>query len=163
MAAEDSSCSHVLYAACHDASYLAPLAPHSEQRNKVSLVQGAGFKSEFYKYGLNVTQFPTVFRWSGLPSGNNNSPTSLATASMRGAIVASDKPQPSPASSNRSPLFQSNWRNSGVSIPDGPSATRPNTYTPPDNGWGTKKDGNKAQSRVPCKYYAKVSFTRQEI
>ncbi|KAF1912690.1 hypothetical protein BDU57DRAFT_374837 [Ampelomyces quisqualis] len=68
IASQDDACSHILYAACHDKAYLSQLAPLSGLREKVTLVQGTGWNSEFHHFNLNVTQFPTVFRWLELPS-----------------------------------------------------------------------------------------------
>ncbi|KAF1956895.1 hypothetical protein CC80DRAFT_534884 [Byssothecium circinans] len=67
-AATDDACSHILYAACHDSGYLSQLVPYSGHRSKITLVQGAGWNAEFHQFGLNVTQFPTIFRWSELAS-----------------------------------------------------------------------------------------------
>ncbi|KAF2261939.1 hypothetical protein CC78DRAFT_421159, partial [Lojkania enalia] len=64
LAAGDSACSHILYGACHDASYLSLMVPFSGMRNKISLLQAAGFSNEFHQFNLGVTQFPTLFRFS---------------------------------------------------------------------------------------------------
>lgn len=46
-------------------------------RDKVTLVQASGWLSDYHQSKLNVTQFPTIFRWSKLrdtaPSSNANS------------------------------------------------------------------------------------------
>lgn len=69
-AINDSHCAHILYAACHDTDYLKHLASclNLPRKNKVTLVQGSGFKSDFYKLGLSLTQFSTIFRWTKQPS-----------------------------------------------------------------------------------------------
>ncbi|EDU41015.1 conserved hypothetical protein [Pyrenophora tritici-repentis Pt-1C-BFP] len=68
VASEDAACSHIVFAGCHDSAYLSQLIPYSGVRDKITLVQGAGWNSEFQQFNLNITQFPTLFRWSGLPA-----------------------------------------------------------------------------------------------
>jgi hypothetical protein len=80
MASEDTACSHILYAACADPAYLSQLVPFSGVRDKITLVQGAGWNSEFHQFNLNVTQFPTIFRWSGLSAAAPANKTSTPTA-----------------------------------------------------------------------------------
>ncbi|KAL6702911.1 hypothetical protein ACN47E_000812 [Coniothyrium glycines] len=66
-AVDDDKCEHILFAACHDLAYRSSLMPYKGMLQKITLVQGAGWKPEFHNFDLNVTQFPTVFRWSELP------------------------------------------------------------------------------------------------
>ncbi|KAJ4295403.1 hypothetical protein N0V90_007415 [Kalmusia sp. IMI 367209] len=117
MAAEDSACHHILFAGCHDTSYLPQLVPYNGHQNKLTLVQGAGFETDFYQIGLNVAQFPTVFRWSEL---------ALSTSATKGpaanttAQLASHSKVPTSAYyvSKQSPLELDSWRSNPIS-PDG--------------------------------------------
>ena len=155
LGAEDSTCSHILYAACHDASYLAPLVPYSGLRNKITLVQGAGFNSDFHQFGLPVTQFPTLFRWSELPTV---APTTKATSTDR---TSSNPPKAGPSrpttQAHSSHARDNSWGNSAYGFDTTPGANdSPTTYGQSDNnGWGKATDPSKYQT-VPCKYFQKV-------
>ncbi|KAI4658114.1 uncharacterized protein J4E79_007095 [Alternaria viburni] len=92
IASEDTACSHILYAACHDPAYLSQLVPFSGVRDKITLVQGAGWNSEFHQFNLNVTQFPTVFRWSELPVAVPTTKGGPATLPKQKALAAVQKP-----------------------------------------------------------------------
>jgi hypothetical protein len=88
IASEDAACTHILYAACHDPAYLSELVPFSGVRDKITLVQGAGWNSEFHQFNLNVTQFPTIFRWSELPVSAPANKVVAATAPKQKAVAA---------------------------------------------------------------------------
>ncbi|KAI4607994.1 hypothetical protein J4E80_009391 [Alternaria sp. BMP 0032] len=112
IASEDSACSHILYAACHDPAYLSQLVPFSGVRDKITLVQGAGWNSEFHQFNLNVTQFPTVFRWSELPvtvpnpkGGPSTAPKQKALAAVQKPILTSGTPTPRKESWRRDDSF----------------------------------------------------------
>lgn len=60
-----------------DASYIPQLVPYRSQQDKITLIQGASFESEFLPLNLTIAQFPTVFRSSDLGvtmSTNKSSP-----------------------------------------------------------------------------------------
>lgn len=99
-------CNHIFYAACNDTSYLGQLVPYSGCRDKISLVQGSSFNPAFCQFGFNVTQFPTVFRWSELP-----------------ASVPSVKPPPSAE------------RNMKVYVKNSPSRGGHSVYNPVNESW----------------------------
>ncbi|KAH7562194.1 hypothetical protein BM1_01714 [Bipolaris maydis] len=67
-ASEDAACSHILFAACNDPAYQSLLVSYNGARDKVTLVQGGKWHAEFHQFNLEVTQFPTVFSWSGISS-----------------------------------------------------------------------------------------------
>ncbi|EFQ88419.1 hypothetical protein PTT_15704 [Pyrenophora teres f. teres 0-1] len=87
IASEDAACSHIVFAGCRDSAYLSQLVPYSGVRDKITLVQGAGWNPEFQQFNLNVTQFPTLFRWSGLPvaAPTNKADTNTASKKKAGA------------------------------------------------------------------------------
>jgi hypothetical protein len=157
MASEDKSCTHILFAACHDSAYLSQLVPLSGIRDKVTLVQGAGWNSEF-QYNLNVTQFPTVFRWSELPT----SVLSTKAAPTNGSVT----PKPNAAPKKSVPNVPTGPRqndprannvissNSAVMESDGvPIGT--NGFNT-SNSVNPKTSGAHKSSQQPCKYFQKV-------
>ncbi|KAF2642823.1 hypothetical protein P280DRAFT_468135 [Massarina eburnea CBS 473.64] len=91
LAVEDGACSHIFFAACHDSGYYSQLVPYTGNRDKVTLVQGAGFNSDFHTFGLNVTQFPTLFRWSELASAPPNTKAPFANKAERKASSTETK------------------------------------------------------------------------
>ncbi|KAG9187340.1 hypothetical protein G6011_05211 [Alternaria panax] len=92
IASEDTSCSHILYAACHDLAYLSQLVPFSGLREKITLVQGARWNPEFHQFNLNVTQFPTIFRWSELSVAPPAEKFTATTAPKQKAVTAVQRP-----------------------------------------------------------------------
>jgi hypothetical protein len=87
-ASEDTACCHILYAACANPAYLSQLVPFSGVREKITLVQGAGWNPEYHQFNLNVTQFPTVFRWSELPVAAPANKAFTPTLSKQKAPIA---------------------------------------------------------------------------
>jgi hypothetical protein len=160
IAAEDSTCSHILYAACHDTAYLSQLVPLSGVREKVTLVQGAGWSPEFHQFNLNVTHFPTVFRWSDLPAA----PPSIKSAYANGPVplnlkAAQKKPSPAVSSGPR----QHDARANRSMSPRGSitESDRASTTNGMSNGsgiaFGNKATSSHKSSQQPCKYFQKVS------
>ncbi|KAF1944840.1 hypothetical protein EJ02DRAFT_370931 [Clathrospora elynae] len=134
IASEDSACSHILYAACHDPAYLSQLVPFSGIREKVTLVQGAGWKSDFHQFNLNVTQFPTIFRWSGLPVAAPITKASTPTAPKQKVA-----PRPVLTPALPTPRKESWRRNGSMSVTD--SAFGTDDLSPVEtNGFGDQKD-----------------------
>jgi hypothetical protein len=140
MAAEDNSCTHVLFAACHDTSYLSSMVPYSGMRDKITLVQGAGFNSEFYQFNLSITQFPTVFRWSELHSTSASTKPATANSS-----TPSKKPNPKASTHDTENLWPPAWGAEEQS----PASYIDSTESAPRN----LKEGT-----VPCRYFQKVLF-----
>jgi hypothetical protein len=152
-----------MYAACHNSAYLSQLAPLSGRRDKVTLVQGAGWNSEFHQFNLNVTQFPTVFRWSDLPA-------------------AGPSPKTLPTNGPATPKFRATPNNGGMSMPTGPrqqdvwsnvQMSPRGSYRGTDDTSSVTTDGfhagigldnsetpepsKKFEPRVPCIYFPKVN------
>ncbi|KAF1833744.1 hypothetical protein BDW02DRAFT_569726 [Decorospora gaudefroyi] len=130
LASEDTACSHILYAACRDAAYLSQLVPYSGVREKITLVQGAGWNPEFHQFNLNVTQFPTIFRWSDLPV---TTPIKGSTPMAPKQKAAVQKPMGPSA-----PARDSWRRESSMSVTDSAFGTDVfNNLSPPHtNGFG---------------------------
>ncbi|OAK96117.1 hypothetical protein IQ06DRAFT_256718 [Phaeosphaeriaceae sp. SRC1lsM3a] len=159
VASEDDACSHILYAACHDTSYLSQLVPLSGVREKVTLVQGAGWSPEFHQFNLNVTHFPTVFRWLDLPAAVPNAKGSRANGTVPAQPKATQKkgPQP-PLSKNHA---ADSWRNDptgrGSSLLEGDRASGIT------NGFdarsavssNSKAPSSKKSATVPCRFFQK--------
>ncbi|KAF2468511.1 uncharacterized protein BDR25DRAFT_290224 [Lindgomyces ingoldianus] len=158
LAAEDSNCDHILYAACHDTSYLSLMVPYSGMKNKITLVQSAGFSSEFLQFSLNVTQFPTVFRWSELPSvALSSAIKSNGTHSDR--IVSPSKSAKAPREQMKSQPVHSadTWNNPDAGFgTDEPSSAGSKGWGESNGStWGTAAESSKQQGQVTCKYFQK--------
>jgi hypothetical protein len=161
MAAEDSACSHILYAACHDTAYLSQLVPLSGVREKVTLVQGAGWNPEFHQFNLNVTHFPTVFRWSDLPAA----PPSIKSTYANGynspnSKAAQKKPSPAVPSGPRQHDARTNRSMSPRDSIAGSDRTSTTNGIGNGNGiaLGNKATSTHKSSPQPCKYFQKVSY-----
>jgi hypothetical protein len=139
-----------------DTSYLPQLVPYNSLHQKITLVQGAGFETDFYQLGLPIAQFPTVFRWSELapaPSTTKGSSTTRTSSSTKAPAPARDVPA-------LSALDRDDWRHSSVGA-DGisydsngiivsvPDFTSDSFFSKP----GMKKV-------KPCKYFQKVSYEK---
>ncbi|KAF2849894.1 hypothetical protein T440DRAFT_451600 [Plenodomus tracheiphilus IPT5] len=154
-ASEDDACSHIIFAACHDPAYLSQLVPFSGMREKITLVQGAGWNQEFDQFNLNVTQFPTAFRWSEVPT---IAPINRAVSS---STVADPTPYKSIVVSTRPTLRTNSWRRDGpvngnrsaLSSPE-LAPVRPDSS---NNGVSLKKEPPTTQekTKVPCKHFQK--------
>jgi hypothetical protein len=161
VAAEDSACSHIVYAACHDTAYLSQLVPLSGVREKVTLVQGASWNPEFHQFNLNVTHFPTVFRWSDVPTA----PPSIKSTYANGPVPLNLKGMQKKSSPvvPLGPRQSDAWAKRSLS-PRGSitESDRASTTNGIGNGSGISL-GNKAtsshkSSQQPCKYFQKVRF-----
>ncbi|KAH7135903.1 hypothetical protein B0J11DRAFT_519510 [Dendryphion nanum] len=161
MAAEDNACSRIFYAACCDSAYLSPLVPFSGMRNKITLIQAAGFNPDFHQFNFEITQFPTVFRWSGhtpsKPSKNTPYPE------RNGVTTKSNK------SKHHEDFHDDPWSNEDSwkkdhSIHDSVSGARqsnahPNAFRANNeaNGdsWGQNASKKSATTSTVCKYFQK--------
>ncbi|KAF2193391.1 hypothetical protein K469DRAFT_712146 [Zopfia rhizophila CBS 207.26] len=151
LCAEDSACSHILFAACHDTSYLPLMVPYSGMKNKITLVKGAGFSPEFHQFSLKVTQFPDVFRHSDLHSASPS-------------ISSSDRNSSGFKSLGNSfaPGKQEQGRSKSILGEDGHFDT---TSGADEHAWGANNgfednlrdmsETPKPQGQVPCKYFQK--------
>lgn len=156
---ESSTCSHILFAACHDLHYLAHLEPYTGDwffRNRITLVEGAGFKNEFRKLGFPVTSFPGVFGWSEREvSLSEDDQGSVDSAIKIKGIDKGADPEKRPRdeedlislssrSDSGSKVVISHGRARSGTVEAGPSRPLTNRYL--------------RTSEVPCKYYARVSI-----
>ena len=66
---ENSQCKHIFFAGCHDVGYINELTPYQSNRDKISLVRTYAFHQEFNKLGMQVEDFPGVFRQMPLDAG----------------------------------------------------------------------------------------------
>ena len=159
IASADSACSHILYAACHDSTYLSQLVPHKGQLEKITLVQGTNWNPEFYQLQLNVTQFPTVFRWLNTPSvtpaakvanGNGSVPPKAKNAQTKSQNGAWGNGGSSSAFDNG---YASNDRASSVAT------------SSHDTGYGknfgsktaSSQQSSQQSSKQPCRFFQKAS------
>jgi hypothetical protein len=167
IASEDTACGHIIYAACHDPAYLSQLVPFSGVRDKITLVQGAGWNPEFHQFNLNVTQFPTIFRWSELPVTVPTTKGGASTAPKQKQVAAVQKPILTPGL----PTWRKeSWRRDGsFSVSDSAfgdlSPTETNGFGDQDRvGWEersaytqTAKNGSAKPNKDSqlCKYFQK--------
>lgn len=172
MAVEDSACAHILYAACVDSQYVSQLAPFHNMRNKITLVQAAAFNSDFRRFNLETTQFPTVFRWSdhavsklsknGQIQEREEIPTrpkkfkeeiyssygSTNGDSWRKGSSRWDEPK-------RGPGWDSPKGGSGWDDPTPTSLSQASTADNNVDSWGYTSPHKKSIHAPPCKYYQK--------
>lgn len=161
LASEDNACSHILYAACHDSAYLSQLVPLSGARDKITLVQGAGWNPEFHRFNLNITQFPTIFRWSELPATVPNTKATAANGSAGPKPKAAQKAVALPVAQGHRQYDY--WRNEHMS-PGGTPIDLDQASSVDTNGFGIGNGvslgayATKPQkhTQTPCKYYQKV-------
>ncbi|KAH7068645.1 hypothetical protein FB567DRAFT_482944 [Paraphoma chrysanthemicola] len=155
IASDDSACTHILFAACHDSAYLSTLVPFSGLREKLTLVQAAGWNSEFHQFNLNVTEFPTIFRWSDLPAA---APATKATQANGNAKPA---PKKAPSNGPSDPRQYDTWRNDSAGAKDQRSEAGRSSSMATNghaNETGTSFNGSNAQQKSSsplCRYFQK--------
>jgi hypothetical protein len=160
VASEDSACTHILYAACHDSAYLSQLVGFSGLRDKVTLVQGAGWSPEFHQFNLNVTQFPTIFRWSDLPATIPN--TKAAYTNGTAAPKPNATPKKPATNAPPEPREHDTWASKIVSPrspltgSDAASVTTNGFDTNNGISLGIKPSSSHKPTPQPCKYFQKV-------
>jgi hypothetical protein len=161
IASEDESCSHILYAACHDTAYLSQLVPLSGLREKVTLVQGAGWNSEFHQFNLNVTQFPTVFRWLDLPdpAPSTKAPVANGAATPKPKAVQKNGAPVVPTGPRHQEMWRSDSMSARSSVIDGdrPSSGMNGFDSGSGTSFGSKAPGSQKSGQLPCKFFQKVS------
>jgi hypothetical protein len=160
VASEDSACTHILYAACHDTAYLSQLVAFSGVRDRITLVQGAGWSPEFHQFNLNVTQFPTIFRWSGLPTTvpstkavhTNGNATPKLNATPKKIITNA------PTAPRQCDTWASKIMSPRTSIAESDAASVTTNDFDTNNGisLGTKPSSSHKPTPQPCKYFQKV-------
>lgn len=120
-------------------------------RNKITLVQGAGFNNDFHAFTLNVTQFPTIFRWSELPStmvtakSSNNGHSDRNASPFKLASAPRD-----PVNKHRN---EDGW-GAAFGITELESATS-DSNSIANGAWKAKTESSK-KSQVSCRYFQKV-------
>lgn len=127
--------------------------PYNNLHKKITLIQGAGFETDFYQLGLTIAQFPTLFRWSELaqaPATVKASSTARANPSIKAPPVAREGARVSaPDRDDWRQVFVSTdgifYDSNGV-IVDVPDFT---ASSPP-----AKQEQKKTK---PCRYFQKVS------
>jgi hypothetical protein len=167
VASEDSACTHILYAACHDTAYLSQLVAFSGGRDKVTLVQGAGWSPEFHQCNLNVTQFPTIFRWSELPTTVSN------TKAVHTNGTATPKPNANPkkilTNAPTGPRQCETWAmkimspRSSIVESDAASVTTNGFDTNNGISLNIKPSSSHKPTPQPCKYFQKVRTSQLDI
>ena len=123
------------------------LVSYIGQQNKITLVGGAGFDSEFYRLDLTIAQFPTIFRQLDLPTAPSTSKSSLSI-----------KESPIKASISKiSALDRENWRQESSSVKSTKHDSDSAPIRTPDftNELPTKAAVNE-KSKL-CRYFQKVS------
>jgi hypothetical protein len=82
--ADNTQCKHIYFAACHDVGYISDLTPYRGNSERFTLVRtsSARFHLEFNKLGMNVEDFPGVFRSTSLISAASAPGQTKKSASM---------------------------------------------------------------------------------
>ncbi|KAL5422498.1 hypothetical protein PMIN04_004640 [Paraphaeosphaeria minitans] len=151
VAADDTACSHILFAACHDTSYIPQLVPYNGLQKKITLVQGAGFETDFYQLGLSVVQFPTIFRWSELAQAT---PTTKGSSTAR-TKSSTKAPLPAPPAARSSALDRGNWRHTSVNA-DGISYDSNGVIVDIPDFTADSSSANQGYKKTkPCNYFQK--------
>ncbi|TQN65823.1 hypothetical protein CSHISOI_09680 [Colletotrichum shisoi] len=133
--ADNAQCKHMYLAFCHDVGYVADLTPYVRgYSNKFTLIKAPGtrFHTQFTKLGMDIVEFPGVFRRTPLETAVPVRPTHNASASAAAAAKADNVPPPrTPSTANR--------------VPTGPSLSP---------GGGDAKQGNVCRFHAvgKCKY-----------
>lgn len=63
---DNPQCRHIYFAGCHDVGYISELTPHTNARDKITLVRTPAFHKEFAKLGLRVEEFANIFKGTQL-------------------------------------------------------------------------------------------------
>ena len=124
-------------------------------------MQGAGWNSEFHQFNLNVTQFPTVFRWSDLSTAAPSTKATNTNGSTPSKAKAAQKKVAQPVQSG--PRQYDLWASgsmsprSSVIEGDGASSVATNGFAT-SNGinFGSKSANSNKSSQQLCKYFQKV-------
>ncbi|KAK7183667.1 hypothetical protein DPSP01_009547 [Paraphaeosphaeria sporulosa] len=150
VAAEDTACCHILFAACHDTNYLPQLVPYNGLHKKITLVQGAGFETDFYQLGLTIAQFPTIFRWSELAQA----PPTIKGSSMA-RTTSTKAPPPAPPAARPSALDRDDWRHTSVNA-DGISYNSNGVIVSVPGFTADSSPAKQGHKKTkPCKYFQK--------
>jgi hypothetical protein len=130
-------------------------------------VQGAAWNPDFHQFNLNVTQFPTIFRWSELPTA----PPNAKTTYMNGTTAPKPKvalkqvavsPLTGPPTGSRP--FDSwpgkmSWRSSTRETDDASSTATHGFHAGIELNHGELSAPSKRDSQQACKYFQKVHCT----
>jgi hypothetical protein len=166
VASEDTACTHIIYAACHDTSHLSQLMASSVVYDKVTLVQGAGWQPEFHQLNLNVTQFPTIFRWSELPTAvpNTKAPHTNGTATLKPDLKPQKIAVNGPTGPRQSDTLASRFMSRRTSTIESDVASVTTNGFDTNNGisLGIKPPGSHKPTPQPCKYFQKVRIYQHD-
>ncbi|KAH6879796.1 hypothetical protein B0T10DRAFT_152378 [Thelonectria olida] len=109
--ADNTQCKHIYFAACHDVGYVSDLTPYRGNSERFTLVRtpSARFHLEFNKLGMNVEDFPGVFRSTPLISvasapGQTKKNASMSVSKFSAQISSNHTQQPratSPVNGNK--------------------------------------------------------------
>ncbi|EUC43835.1 hypothetical protein COCMIDRAFT_99779 [Bipolaris oryzae ATCC 44560] len=139
-ASEDAACSHILFAACNDPAYQSLLVSYNGARDKVTLIQGSKWHPEFHQFNLEVTQFPTVFSWSGVSSAPPANKPATPTPPKQKAPLQQPILKPGLAA-----LHKESWRrNDSVSVAEsasGPLSPALTNGPQPSHGSSWRRNG----------------------
>ncbi|TIC92484.1 hypothetical protein CH35J_010042 [Colletotrichum higginsianum] len=110
--ADNAQCKHMYLAFCHDVGYIADLTPYVRgYSNKFTLIKAPGtkFHTQFTKLGMDIVEFPGVFRQTPLEMAVPVRPTHNAPASAAAAAAKADNAPPpwTPSAANRAPTGSS--------------------------------------------------------
>ncbi|PWY86767.1 hypothetical protein BO70DRAFT_427773 [Aspergillus heteromorphus CBS 117.55] len=74
--ADNNQCKHIFFAGCHDSGYSSLLTPYRGRTDRITLLKGASFHSEYERLDLPVRELPSVFMSTPF-SGNGHHTTTL--------------------------------------------------------------------------------------
>jgi hypothetical protein len=108
-----------------------------------------------------VTQFPTIFRWSDLPTATPNAKLSQINLPYQNGTPTKPNKAVPQKPQNHSSSRQDSWNSYGTdAIFGADEQSSGGDYGRQDaNEWGLKQDEQKV-GIVPCKYFKKVLFLK---
>lgn len=133
-------------------------------REKVTLVQGAGWSSEFHQFNLNVTQFPTIFRWLDLPAAvpNTKAPPANGTVPTQPKTAQKKGLQPLSSKNHAAELWLNNSMGRASSGFEGDRVSPTNGFdTNSVVSSGSKAAGSQKSGTLPCRFFQKVDTQRK--
>ncbi|KAM5344279.1 hypothetical protein ACJ41O_012816 [Fusarium nematophilum] len=101
MYAENTQCKIIYFAAGHDVGYVSDLTPYRGNRERFTLIRTPSllFHKEFDKLGMNIEEFPGVFRSTPLTYSSSAQPQTKSNPSSTSGAGKYVPPSPNPASS----------------------------------------------------------------
>ncbi|PYH94405.1 C-x8-C-x5-C-x3-H type zinc finger protein [Aspergillus ellipticus CBS 707.79] len=71
--ADNNQCKHIFFAGCHDSGYSNLLTPYRGRTDRITLLKGASFHSEYERLDLPVRELPSVFMSTPLGANGHHS------------------------------------------------------------------------------------------